>query len=632
MKTMGLLTLALFWSATPAIAAPETTAPDLSTSAEELTVTAPRPTLSTGTEDLQTPEQPLKTVLTRQALAARPGASLAEVLKTQAGVDLSQTGGSGAPLTASLRGMASQHLLVVVDGVALNDPTQPSGGADLTALPVDSIERIEIHRGPHPRWGSGAVAGVLEITTRAAGTVNTSRVDVTADSIPSTTLSAMTDRGNTDRGVRLSVRTSATAGISAAAATAGNTERDGAQAVDANLQAHQKLGEKFELELKARHLRQRADGDVAGGVGGDDPNQNSSGVLTAIQAGVEGQITPSYRTGLTATALFADRTVTNPADPAHSWPDFTGRYTAKTYRADFNHKIKTSARNDLDFGVDASYTRADFADGTPFSGEQSTFGVYADNRLRLFNERLELREMARAEGADGFPPTVATRFTPTLWLAPQTLSLHASAGSGYKLPSFYQRFSADVGSPDLAKERVHALETGLTAHWNEGRSHAAAVAFRNDYLSMIEFNNATRHFENRRGQSWGLELRSDVALDSDWSLQTGYTYLRGFDAATGRPLVRWPQDKASVGVLTRVLVPVELGAEVVAVGDREDETPTGRVRLPAYGLINLSGQWKPARAWTVFGRISNLLDTDYQDIAGYGSPGITLTSGFSYVF
>ncbi|MGH2372793.1 MAG: TonB-dependent receptor, partial [bacterium] len=75
-------------------------------------------------------------------------------------------GGPGALQEVSIRGTATAHVLVLIDGVPVNSPAQ--GLATLNTIPVDNIERIEVLRGPFSAiYGSGALGGVIHIVTRS---------------------------------------------------------------------------------------------------------------------------------------------------------------------------------------------------------------------------------------------------------------------------------------------------------------------------------------------------------------------------------------------------------------------------------------------------------------------------------
>jgi iron complex outermembrane receptor protein len=86
-------------------------------------------------------------VLTRERLSG-PGLQPQDVLRTQPGVAISESGGFGAPATAAVRGATATETPVYLAGVRLNDDV--GGTADLSLVPLWLIDRIEIYRGNAP--------------------------------------------------------------------------------------------------------------------------------------------------------------------------------------------------------------------------------------------------------------------------------------------------------------------------------------------------------------------------------------------------------------------------------------------------------------------------------------------------
>jgi vitamin B12 transporter len=105
------------------------------------------------------------TVLTRATIEARQATSVQELLRGEAGIEVSNNGGLGKVSSVYMRGTNSDHVLVLVDGVPLSSATV--GSTAFQYLPVSEIDRIEIVRGPRSSlYGSDALGGVIQIFTR----------------------------------------------------------------------------------------------------------------------------------------------------------------------------------------------------------------------------------------------------------------------------------------------------------------------------------------------------------------------------------------------------------------------------------------------------------------------------------
>lgn len=109
---------------------------------------------------------PGTTTFTRETIEAAGQRDLGDMLQTAPGVVITRSGGPGQPAQVSIRGSSSNQVLVLLDGIVLNSAI--AGNADLSAIPLENIERVTVLTGAQSaRYGPRALAGVIEITTRA---------------------------------------------------------------------------------------------------------------------------------------------------------------------------------------------------------------------------------------------------------------------------------------------------------------------------------------------------------------------------------------------------------------------------------------------------------------------------------
>ncbi len=105
------------------------------------------------------------TVIDRSQIDQAHAPDLPALLAGEPGVTVTQQGGAGAPATVSIRGSASRQVLVLLDGVPVNDVL--TGSADLAAIPLEQLERVTIVRGAAAaRYGARALAGVIALERR----------------------------------------------------------------------------------------------------------------------------------------------------------------------------------------------------------------------------------------------------------------------------------------------------------------------------------------------------------------------------------------------------------------------------------------------------------------------------------
>ncbi|HYM92115.1 MAG TPA: TonB-dependent receptor plug domain-containing protein, partial [bacterium] len=106
-------------------------------------------------------------VITADEIARLGALSVGDALRILAEVRIKDSGGPGSLTTVSIRGSTSTQVLILLDGVPLNRPDQAS--VDLSTLPIQNVERIEVLRGPFSAiYGSPALGGVINIVTRSA--------------------------------------------------------------------------------------------------------------------------------------------------------------------------------------------------------------------------------------------------------------------------------------------------------------------------------------------------------------------------------------------------------------------------------------------------------------------------------
>jgi vitamin B12 transporter len=105
-------------------------------------------------------------VISRETLETLPNGTLSEALARAHSIESVNLGGPQTVSTINIRGTNSNQSLILIDGVRVNNAT--NGLPPLNAIPLNSIERIEIVRGTSSSlYGADAIGGVVNIITRS---------------------------------------------------------------------------------------------------------------------------------------------------------------------------------------------------------------------------------------------------------------------------------------------------------------------------------------------------------------------------------------------------------------------------------------------------------------------------------
>ena len=112
-------------------------------------------------------------VISRDDIRNTPATDLPSMLKSSAGVDVRALYGSlGIDSTVDIRGFgetAGSNALILLDGLRLNPIDL--GSVNWSAIPLDSVQRIEVQRGAGTvLYGDKATGGVINIITDKSGT------------------------------------------------------------------------------------------------------------------------------------------------------------------------------------------------------------------------------------------------------------------------------------------------------------------------------------------------------------------------------------------------------------------------------------------------------------------------------
>lgn len=589
---------------------------------------------------LETPNERVAssvTVITAEEIEASGVNSVSEILNTVPGLEVFRLGGVGQQSSVLLRGADPGHLLVLVDGFAVNDPGSPKGTFNWAHMTTDNIEKIEVLRGPQSTlYGSDAMAGVINIITKRGEGALGATLELEAGSFE-TRSGRLTISGGDRLNYSLALSATDSEGISAAEEEDGNTEKDGYRNLSMSGRVDVPVGTGGELTFTARAVESESDLDEVNGITwlfADDPNSTieESQLFTGARLLLDlmgGRLEQSI--GISMADY--ERTYRNPPDASNPNDDLEKDYgvtVAVNLQSTFDLGKGGLLTAGLDLEEDRVRSQADFS-GFPITVDQhevSRAGVYLQEQISI-GESLSLVVGGRLDDHDGFDDQFTYRIGTSIRMD-GGWKIRGTWATGFKAPTIYQLYNSSSGNPDLEAETSKGWDVGLDKDMHSLRGTVGVTWFGNSFEDLIDFSGFT-YFNVQKAKTAGVEAFAELRPAEALNVRISYTALDTEDVTTGEDLIRRPEEKVTLHADYRFSERGHLSLTGIYVGDRTDKDfstrPAATVTLDSYMLVNLAGSLAISDRLKLTGRVENLLDEEYQEVFGYGTPGVSAYLG-----
>ncbi len=164
-----------------------------------------------------------------------------------------------------------------------------------------------------------------------------------------------------------------------------------------------------------------------------------------------------------------------------------------------------------------------------------------------------------------------------------------------------------------------------------------ATWFHNDIRNLINNVFSAGTFSNLnigKAHTQGVESFVAWKATDTLSLRVDYTYTDAINGTAHTALSRRPHNKLGATAHWQPMDDLSLAATVLFTGpqadvDREFGTP---VRLASFTVVNLAASYRVSQSWSLFGRVENAADQQYEAPYGFLRPGIGATAGIKANF
>ena len=575
------------------------------------------------------------TVIDRSTIEASQAVFLTDLLRMTPALAVSRSGTFGSTSQVRIRGSEANQVLVVIDGVEVNDPSL-GDEVDFAHLTTHAIERVEIVRGPQSAlWGSDAVAGVINIVTRSADTGLGGAAFAEAGSFSTQHVGARIGHGGERHSVALDLSWLDTAGSNISRS---GGEKDGYENFTANTKARYSISDAISVGTFLRSSRAEKDFDgidffVTGLPTDADARTEISQDFARLDADfIRGRWTHKLALSLLETnnenffnGVFGSRQAAEKRG-VHWQTGLQWKNSSLTLAVDHEEE---------DFSQRG--TVGPFGDPNQDQSMSNT-GYVAEFRT-LLGDRVSLSLGTRFDQNSDFEDVFTYRGTAS-YAVNAAWRLRASVGTGLKRPTFTDRFGffADqfVGNPNLDAEESRGVEVGFD--YRVAKTLFEFGYFREKLEQEIDGfvfdpNSFLFTARNRDGESrrQGVEFAASgrPAEWFDWGISYSYVDADEPDGLGGQQReIRRPRHLGGFHIGVSALderATVRLSTAVS--GEQLDlffppfPLASERVSLSSFVLATLAAEYELGAHVRMVSRVENLLDEEYEEVLGFAQPG-----------
>ncbi|MBL4821936.1 MAG: TonB-dependent receptor [Colwellia sp.] len=544
-------------------------------------------------------------VITRAEIELSSADSVASLLNNIAGIQISQSGGSGQTTSIFSRGTNAGHTLVVIDGQRISSATL--GVTAFADLSVEQIERIEVIKGPRAAlWGSDAIGGVIQIFTRQldAGEI---AADLGFGNLGQKQLTVSGALSHGDGSTTFTASKKSSDGYDVYQNI--EDDDDGYDRENFSLVGQQAINKNWKLHWLAKYDQGGSEYDSPYNSVNENSFKNKQWHLSASQH--DGNWSQDLFIGQqrNESKTFGNGVLEEDAN----------LFQTTRLQASWLGALQLTDKLSTNIGFDFIDEEVDTA--TAYEVIQRDIKAVF-TRLAFDTNSIILDGALRYDDIEGIDSEVTYNLTAGFRFAQNSL-VSLSFGSGFKAPSFNDLYYpedsntyfgvtyTDRGNSDLVAETSDSIELLIKSEFLAANVELNIFSTKIENLIewLTDVNNVTSPTNISKAEINGAELTLDSAfLGLDHQIQL--SYLDAKDSDTNEPLIRRAKHTASYQV-SKNLDNINLLASVNYQGKREDSEWPGTVTLPSHTLVNISATYQVSTDWSLALKVNNFFDKDH---------------------
>ncbi|SFR58725.1 TonB-dependent siderophore receptor [Thiomicrospira sp. ALE5] len=542
-------------------------------------------------------------VITREEIEARQYKTVAEALRAIPGINTYSNGSMGSSTTIFMRGLDGKNILVLIDGVTVNEPMGLSG-ANFNHILINNVERIEVVKGAQSGvWGADAVAGVINIITRRSESDTILNADLEIGSNAFRKLSWHVGSGN-DRFDFLfgltNIKTDGFSSVKPYKRSEYDFERDGYQQTDLSLKLGFNLTSTQRIEANLQQSDATTDYDATTGTNAPNADFYSEFTSTLRQINYQGNFN-QLRLKLYAQDNQIQReSFDNFPFKADSSIVDLGALVSYQYGV---HQIQVSANE---------RTLENKLNGQGYINT----GLGITNTNQFNNQSLIITQAIRSDRYNAFEDKVTGKLGVKNYFT-DDIFISANYGTGYRAPNL-----SESAYSRLKPESTEAHDITLGAYGLEVTYYHQITDNKITYVSGWPITN----YRNTEGKSTfeGMEVlfkRHINAIQTDLNLS--YTHLIAKDSE-GKWFARRPEQQANISLDFYGFNNTRLGLETRYIGTTYDKADQKGAQIGEYFVTDITADYQLNKHISLYSKVQNLFNEDFiPAVAAYEADDIT---------
>tara|TARA_B100001057_G_scaffold104883_1_gene102357 strand:- start:2688 stop:4520 length:1833 start_codon:yes stop_codon:yes gene_type:complete len=554
-----------------------------------------------------------KKIFTKQEIIESGATTTIDLLKKVSGLDFYQTGQKGQQAAIFMRGSESNHTLVMLNGVAINDQSATNGLHDFGQDFLQTVQQIEVYKGSNgAHFGPDAIGGAINFITDIDYTnsysINGFNYDNKSGDYNTTRI--------TDNGWHLNFKGAANHSKTDSAKAKGH-ESDGTKNYQVNLNGAKWLNNNLKLKNTFYYRDTKSEYDSSDT---KEESVTSDNKMYALQTGIE------HKTNSSLSNLILHY---HNYDRKYYVQGKKDKYYSESLVAKAEREVIYDNKLSYGFGSEYKYDWGHYQTKTFSSqtkGHLSNIGIFLNAGFK-FNEKQILSLHGRNDDhkETGGNKTYKINFTQFLG----KLKLAATHSTGLKNASLYELYG-NVGQKNINPEKSETNEIIGEYNFSENIK-LASTAYRTRMKDRIKIKSDWSAYENKEPDTTQEGLENEIKWSINNQNISFISHLAKSRTDTGGPNSRRPDLSYGIDYSTKFSLSkygfFDLDLSHRYIGDHIDWTGSKNEFVKSVDLIDMSIR----KSW--YGNIislnfTNLLNERYEKPGTYSQDGRMVNFGF----